>query len=78
MSLGIKFSRKPHPNSADHEVIEWDTKVHHQLCVPRRLSDVDVLKEIIRYLKGYDIVGADGTKEHVKGYEDTYPDTATT
>jgi hypothetical protein len=74
MSLGVKFSRKPHPASADHEVVEWDTKVHHQLCVPRGVGGADVVKEIVKYLRGYD-VEADGRKEHVMGYEDIYPET---
>jgi len=38
------------------------------------MEDKDVVKEIIKYLKGYDIeVG--GGKEHIKGYEDIYPET---
>jgi hypothetical protein len=76
MSLSISFRRRPHPDSPDHEVVEFDTKVHHQLCVSKGMSDADVLKEIIRYLKSYDIEMPDGTKEHVKGYEDVYPETA--
>jgi hypothetical protein len=75
MCLSIPFRRKPHPNSPDHEVIEWDTKVHHQLCVPKGLSDADVMKEIVKYLKGYDVIREDGTREHIEGYEDIYPET---
>jgi len=75
MSLSILFKRKPHPNSADHEVIEFDTKVHHQLCVPKGLSVAEVVEEIVKYLKGYDVTLPDGTKQHVKGYEDIYPET---
>jgi hypothetical protein len=75
MSLAIPFRRRPHPNSADHEVVEFETRVKHQLCVPKGLSDADVMKEIVKYLKGYDVELPDGTKEHVKGYEDIYPET---
>jgi len=75
MSLTIPFRRRAHPNSADHEVVEWNTKVQHQLCIPKGLSDAEVLKEIVKYLKGYDIELPDGTKEHVKGYEDIYTET---
>jgi hypothetical protein len=75
LSLSIPLRRRPHPNSADHEVVEWDTKVHHQLCVQKGLSGADVMKEIVKYLKGYDVELPDGTKERVKGYEDIYPET---
>ena len=75
MSLTIPFKRRAHPNSADHEVVEWNTKVQHQLCIQKGLSDAEVLKEIVKYLKGYDVIREDGAKEHVKGYEDIYPET---
>ena len=71
----MKFIRKPHPNSADHEIIEFNTKVHHQLCIPKGLSDKEIVEEIIKYLKGHDIDLPDGGKEHIKGYEDYYPET---
>jgi hypothetical protein len=75
LSLSIPFRRREHPNSPDHEVVEFETKVKHQLCVPKGLRDDDVMKEIVKYLKGYDVELPDGTKEHVKGYEDIYPET---
>jgi len=75
MSLTITFKRRAHPNSADHEVVEWNTKVQHQLCIQKGLSDADVMEEIVKYLKGYDVELPDGTKEHIKGYEDIYPET---
>jgi len=66
--------RKPHPNSTEHEVVVFETKVRHELSIPKGLDDAEVLKEIAKYLKGYD-VEIEGRKEHVKGYEDTYPET---
>jgi hypothetical protein len=74
--MSYVFKRRPHPNSADHEVVEWDTRVHHQLCIPKGLSNAEVVKEIVKYLKGYDVEVEPGRKEHVKGYEDEYPETA--
>jgi hypothetical protein len=40
------------------------------------MGNADVVKEMVKYLKGYDVEAADGRKEHVRGYEDVYPDTA--
>ena len=71
----MRFTRKPHPNSAEHEVIVFDTKVHHELAVEKGLSDADVEKEIMRYLRGYDYTDVDSSKKHIKGYEDHYPET---
>jgi len=68
------FKRRPHPDSADHEVVEWDTRVHHQLCVPKGLDEAEIHREIARYLRGYDIETPEG-KIHIKGYEDIYPKT---
>lgn len=67
----MRFERRPHPNSADHEVVAFRTRVYHELCVPRGLSDEDVLKEIAKYLRGY----VTEAGEKVKGYEDHYPET---
>ncbi|MEM2447924.1 MAG: hypothetical protein QXT14_03100 [Candidatus Bathyarchaeia archaeon] len=66
--------RKPHPNSSEHEVVVFETKVRHELSIKKGLSDAEVLKEIAKYLKGYDVETLEG-KEHVKGYEDVYPET---
>ncbi|MEM4847660.1 MAG: hypothetical protein QW794_07890 [Thermosphaera sp.] len=66
--------RKPHPNSSDHEVIVFKTKVMHEIAVPKGVDMGEVMKLITRYLKGYD-EERDGEKVHVKGYEDYYPET---
>lgn len=65
--------RKPHPNSQDHEVVVFTTKVRHEMEVPKGIGIGEVMKLITRYLKGYDEEAQDG-KVHVKGYEDYYPE----
>jgi len=75
MSL-IAFTRKPHPNSSDHEVLTFKTKVTHELCIPKGLDDKKCMEQILKYLKGYDVTEPDGKVRHEKGYEDIYPETA--
>lgn len=70
----MRFTRKPHPNSTEHEVVAFETKVKHELCVSKGLSDREVIMEIVKYLRGYDVDAPEG-KVHVKGYEDNYPET---
>ncbi|MEM4469195.1 MAG: hypothetical protein QXS32_09035 [Candidatus Nezhaarchaeales archaeon] len=67
--------RKPHPNSPDHEVIVFQTKVRHEMQIPKGIGTGEVMRLITRYLKGYDEETPEG-KVHVKGYEDYYPETA--
>jgi len=67
--------RKPHPNSPDHEVVVFMTKVRHEMEIPKGASMEEVMKLITRYLKGYDEEAAEG-KVHANGYEDMYPETA--
>jgi hypothetical protein len=75
--MSYRFSRRPHPHSADHDVVEWNTKVHHQLCITKDIERDDIMKEILKYLRGYDEETPEG-KIHHKGYEDDYPMTAIT
>lgn len=70
--------RKPHPNSSEHEVVVFMTKVRHEMQIPRGAGEDEVMRLIARYLRGYDITMPDGTKEHVKGYESIYPETEET
>ncbi|MCS7369073.1 MAG: hypothetical protein NDF57_05125 [archaeon GBS-70-058] len=50
----IKFERKPHPQSIDHEVIVFYTdNIRHELCVERGLTDSEVLEKIREYLNLY-------------------------
>ena len=67
--------RRPHPNSSEHEVVVFTTKVRHEMQIPKGASVEEVMKLITRYLKGYEEETAEG-KVHVKGYEDIYPETA--
>ena len=66
--------RRPHPNSSEHEVVVFTTKVRHEMQIPKGASVEEVMKLITRYLKGYEEETAEG-KVHVKGYEDIYPET---
>jgi len=66
--------RKPHPNSPEHEVVVFMTKVRHEMEIPKGIDMGEVMKLITRYLKGYDEEAPEG-KVHVKGYEDIYPET---
>ncbi|MEM4975858.1 MAG: hypothetical protein QXT64_00865 [Desulfurococcaceae archaeon] len=66
--------RKPHPNSSEHEVVVFMTKVRHEMQIPKDAGIGEVMKLITRYLRGYDEETAEG-KVHVKGYEDIYPET---
>ncbi|MEM1829873.1 MAG: hypothetical protein QXV79_04470 [Thermofilaceae archaeon] len=68
------IERKPHPNGPEHEVVVFQTKVRHEMQIPKGASTGEVMKLITRYLKGYD-EERDGEKVHVKGYEDYYPET---
>lgn len=67
--------RKSHPNSPEHEVVVFRTKVGHELQVPRDADMREVMELIRRYLKGYDGDGPEG-RVHVPGYEDYYPETS--
>ncbi|MEM2475342.1 MAG: hypothetical protein QW407_05400 [Thermofilaceae archaeon] len=72
------IERKPHPNSSEHEVVVFTTKVRHEVQVPRGASMDEVMRLITRYLKGYDEETAEGKvhiKGYEKGYEDVYPET---
>jgi len=78
--MSLKLNRKEHPNQTDYEIIEFeDNGVRHQIVVKRGLSDDEVLKEIEKYLYGYEteIVNEKGekVKVHIKGYYDFYPKT---
>ena len=66
--------RKPHPNSNEHEVVVFMTKVRHEMEIPKGIGMGEVMKLITQYLKGYDEETPEG-KVHVKGYEDIYPET---
>lgn len=68
------IGRKPHPNSSEHEVIVFMTKVSHEIEIPKGASQSEVMRLMTRYLKGYDEESLEGGV-HVKGYEDYYPDT---
>lgn len=68
------IGRKPHPNSSEHEVVVFMTKVGHEIEVPKGASTSDVMRLITRYLKGCDEESPEG-KVHIEGYEDYYPDT---
>ncbi|MEM2163675.1 MAG: hypothetical protein QXR62_04545 [Candidatus Bathyarchaeia archaeon] len=68
------IERKPHPNSSEHEVVVFMTKVRHEMQVPKDAGIGEVMRLITRYLKGYDEETAEG-KVHIKGYEDIYPET---
>lgn len=67
--------RKPHPNSSEHEVVVFTTRVRHEMQIPRDAGMGGVMELITIYLKGYDEETAEG-KVHMKGYEDIYPETA--
>ncbi|MEM0111349.1 MAG: hypothetical protein QXK90_01140, partial [Candidatus Parvarchaeota archaeon] len=64
----------PHPNSPDHEVVVFMTKVRHEMEVPKGASTGEVMKLITRYLKGWDEETPEGEVQ-VEGYEDVYPET---
>ncbi|MEM0307084.1 MAG: hypothetical protein QXK01_08925 [Thermofilum sp.] len=66
--------RKPHPSSPEHEVVVFETRVRHELQIPRGAAKEEVRELIRRYLKGYDTETPEG-KVHVPGYEDIYPET---
>ncbi|MEM3943740.1 MAG: hypothetical protein QXJ59_06620 [Thermofilaceae archaeon] len=65
--------RKPHPSSPEHEVVVFQTKVRHEMQIPRGAPEEEVVELIRRYLKGYDVETPEG-KTHVPGYEDVYPE----
>jgi len=67
------IERKPHPNSSEHEVVVFMTKVRHEMQIPKDAGIGEVMELITRYLKGYDEETAEG-KVHIKGYEDYYPE----
>ncbi|MEM4762328.1 MAG: hypothetical protein QW230_05065, partial [Thermofilum sp.] len=66
--------RKPHPNSVEHEVVVFQTRVRHEMEIPRGAAEEEVVELIRRYLRGYDVETPEG-KTHVPGYEDVYPET---
>ncbi|MEM3893739.1 MAG: hypothetical protein QXR12_07315 [Thermofilum sp.] len=66
--------RKPHPSSPEHEVVVFETRVRHELQIPRGVTEKEVRELIHRYLKGCDAETPEG-KVHVPGYEDIYPET---
>ncbi|MEM3893578.1 MAG: hypothetical protein QXR12_06490 [Thermofilum sp.] len=66
--------RKPHPSSLDHEIVVFETKVRHEMEIPKSATEEEVIEMITRYLRGYDVETPEG-KTHVPGYEDIYPET---
>lgn len=69
-----RVAERPNPNSPDHIVITFLTKVKHEIAVMR--MDKDKYSDImIKYLRGY-TVEYYLIKEMVNGYEDFYPETA--
>jgi ornithine carbamoyltransferase len=72
----MKYRIKPHPNSDEYDVLVFDTKVHHEMAIPKGLKENEIQQKIKEYLKGYDITLTDNGKEHIKGYENIYPETS--
>lgn len=68
--------RRKHPNSADHEVVRFQTKVSHEICIDKDLPTSEIMQLITRYLRGEIIQGVPGGPIKIKGYEDHYPETA--
>ncbi|MEM4455269.1 MAG: hypothetical protein QXT28_11195 [Thermofilaceae archaeon] len=68
------IERKPHPSSVEHEVVVFETKVRHELQIPKGMTDEEVVEMITRYLRGYDVETPEG-KTRAPGYEDIYPET---
>ena len=50
------YSRKPHPELVDYDVVTLDTKVHHELIVVKSASDDDVVQVVVDYLLQYEEV----------------------
>lgn len=67
---------RDHPNAEDVEIVEFDTKVHHEIEVPKGLSKKEIKRIIKKYLKGERHKISDIEEIVVPGYEDKYPETA--
>jgi len=50
----VVYSRKPHPELVDYDVITLDTKVHHELMVVKGASDDDIVQVVVDYLLQYE------------------------
>jgi len=59
------YSRKPHPNLYVYDIVELDTKVHHEILVPRTLTDEEVVRVIADYLKQYEEIYPETRDEEV-------------
>ncbi|MEM4029933.1 MAG: hypothetical protein QXO02_08570 [Thermofilaceae archaeon] len=66
--------RKPHPCSPEHEIVVFETKVRHEMQIPKSATEEEVIEMITQYLRGYDVEAPEG-KTHIPGYEDIYPET---
>ena len=52
------YTRKPHPRHADYgyDIVEFDTRVHHELMISKDMSEDDLVRSIAEYLKAYEEV----------------------
>jgi len=50
------YQRKPHPRHSDYgyDVVEFDTRTHHELMISRDTSEDDLVRSIVEYLRDYE------------------------
>ncbi|MEM3944467.1 MAG: hypothetical protein QXJ59_10310 [Thermofilaceae archaeon] len=55
--------RKPHPCSPEHEVVVFETRVRHELQIPKGATEEEVMELVDKYLKSYEDIYPETRKE---------------